>query len=639
MNGHPGGLPGMVIAGRYELLRRLGRGAMGVVWEALDTRLDRKVAVKEMVYPDPGSAASDIRAQWVGRAHREARTVARVGHRNVISVHDVIDGHGDGGDDDQVWIVMELLDARSLADMLKPREPLSVPHAARIGLQVLRGLAAVHEAGVLHRDVKPSNILFRADGSALLTDFGVATYEGATQLTGSNDVIGSAPYLAPELLTREPGPYPATAASDLWALGVTLYEMVEGRRPFVGDKLQIMNSIVRDPLPPLRFGGLLTPLIEDLLRKDPLRRPSARALEMMLEEITRDIPAPTAPPAPRPEKAAEQAVPGEQGPPPTTVGTGGPGPERWNRWKVPLAVLCAALLVGGGWLANAMGDDAQDGKGSGSAPHPDAWARFKAAHPVLRVGVKAEQPPLSRWNNKVFVGFEPDLARRIGELLGYGEDQIVLKEVTSEDRVRQLTGDRNAVPAVEPEVDLLLASYSIRKDVAGVTFAGGYFHNHQGGILVRDKGIVHIDALSDLSDDRGVRACTVEGSTYKDWAADNKVPLTDEGLPGTYDKCVDKLLDDDSDVFAVITDEVITQGIADEHRDTKLVETFGGGARDYGVGLRSGDTVLKAKVCGALRKIMETRNGTSEWQKLYDEHLRPSVGAASGLPGLTECHE
>ncbi|MEK8170766.1 serine/threonine-protein kinase [Streptomyces sp. M19] len=163
------------------------------------------------------------------RARREAQAIARIGHDNVVAVHDVVEADG------LVWIVMELVDARSLADLLHERRRLPVEEAARIGLQVLRGLRAVHEAGVLHRDVKPHNVLFRPNGRALLMDFGIATFEGALQVTRSQEIIGTPRYLAPELVNIHSGqPRPATRESDLWSLGVTLFEMVEGTPPFNG---------------------------------------------------------------------------------------------------------------------------------------------------------------------------------------------------------------------------------------------------------------------------------------------------------------------------------------------------------------------------------------------------------------------
>ncbi|MGW7130084.1 protein kinase domain-containing protein [Streptomyces bobili] len=266
---------GVVVAGRYRLERELGRGGMGRVWEALDTPTDRKVALKGLRdIPD-----SDEREQWVHRARREAQALSRIMHQNVVRFHDVVE---EGG---QVWIVMELFDPRTLGDVLCEQGPLAVPHTAEIGLQVLRGLKAVHEAGVLHRDVKPDNILFRPDGRALLMDFGIATYKGAPRVTQIGQIIGALEYLAPELVSAAPEDRrPASAASDLWALGVTLYEMVEGRRPFEGvNDYEILVALRESPVPPMQFAGRLTRLIEALLDKDPALRPDAAEAQRMLE--------------------------------------------------------------------------------------------------------------------------------------------------------------------------------------------------------------------------------------------------------------------------------------------------------------------------------------------------------------------
>jgi ABC-type amino acid transport substrate-binding protein len=571
----------------------------------------------------PGATGSEAQAKWLGRARREAQAVARIRHQNVVAVHDVIE------EDGQVWIVMELLSSRSLADLLREQQQLSVPHAARIGLQVLRGLAAAHQAEVLHRDVKPHNILFRADGRALLMDFGIATFEGATQFTRSHEIIGTPHYLAPELLSRkERQPSPASPASDLWALGVTLYEMVEGRRPFEGaDAYAIMIAILESPMPPMRFGGPLVPLVEALLNKDPQQRPGAQELEWMFQDISRDPPVLDTPPAPRrpePGQAIESSPHQEAGPAPLPVSLESADPKRGRRWKIPLAVLCATLLAGGGWLAGSLGDDTQDGKGAVSGPSTgqDSWEQYKAKHPVLRVGVKENQPTLSRKIGEgEYEGFEVDLAVEIGTSLGYKKRQIKFFDVTSNDRDKALKDD---------DVDIVLATYSIRPDEEGVEFAGGYF-SPQGGVLVKKNGDVKIDDLADLSEEGGRRACTVMDSTYADWSEEEAIPLT-RPLPDTYDKCVEKLLDPRSDVYALITDHVIVQGLGDFYpEETKALDrTFDGEAGDYGVGLKEGSGALKKKVCDALKKIMTSSAGRSTWHELYDKHLL--IGPAPAEP-------
>ncbi|RBL86046.1 serine/threonine protein kinase, partial [Streptomyces cavourensis] len=180
-----------MIDGRYELLEPIGSGGMGEVWKAHDRRLRRFVAVKGLL--DRNAMTPGTQAAAMRRARREAEAIAKIEHQNVVTVHDQVET------DNQVWIVMKLLEARSLADLLRAERVLAVPRAADIGLQILQGLRAVHAASVVHRDVKPGNVLVHDNGRVVLVDFGIATFEGATQVTRSGSVIGTPPYLAPEL--------------------------------------------------------------------------------------------------------------------------------------------------------------------------------------------------------------------------------------------------------------------------------------------------------------------------------------------------------------------------------------------------------------------------------------------------------
>ncbi|MFE6594419.1 serine/threonine-protein kinase [Streptomyces sp. NPDC057781] len=265
MSGEPGGE--RVIDGRYRLLSPLGEGGMGTVWRARDEVLHREVAVKEVRAP-AGLPETDVRRMYA-RLEREAWAAARVAHHNVVTVYDVAT---DGG---RPWIVMELVRGLSLADLLEAESPLEPPRAARIGAEVLAALRAAHGAGVLHRDVKPANVLLSNDGRVVLTDFGIAMVEGSSALTMTGEVIGSPEFLAPErALGRTPGP-----ESDLWSLGVLLYTAVEGASPFRQDTpLSTLRAIVDEELPPPHRAGALAPVIEGLLRKDPAERlPAERA--------------------------------------------------------------------------------------------------------------------------------------------------------------------------------------------------------------------------------------------------------------------------------------------------------------------------------------------------------------------------
>ncbi|MEU6244384.1 serine/threonine-protein kinase [Streptomyces sp. NPDC047024] len=256
-----------LIAGRYRLLSPLGQGGMGTVWRARDEVLHRDVAVKEVRAP-AGLPASDVERMYA-RLEREAWAAARISHRNVVTVYDVA---MEGG---RPWIVMELVRGRSLADALEADGPLPPDRAARIGAEVLAALRAAHGAGVLHRDVKPANVLLADDGRVVLTDFGIATVEGSSAITMTGEVIGSPEFLPPErALGRTPGP-----ESDLWSLGVLLYAAVEGGSPFRRDTpLNTLRSVVEDELPEPRRAGPLTSVLAGLLRKDPAERlPAGRA--------------------------------------------------------------------------------------------------------------------------------------------------------------------------------------------------------------------------------------------------------------------------------------------------------------------------------------------------------------------------
>ncbi|MBD9736260.1 serine/threonine protein kinase, partial [Streptomyces sp. H28] len=262
---------------------------MGVVWKARDEVLGREVAVKELrTYTD---AAGPELTELGLRMRREARAAARVRHPAVIAVHDVAEVDG------RPLIVMELVDGPSLDDVLRERGTLPPAEAARIGAEVMDALAAAHRAGVLHRDVKPGNILLDRSGRIVLTDFGIATMEdpgdgSATHLTRSGELVGSLDYLAPERARgAEPGP-----ASDVWALGATLYAAVEGTAPFRRTSaFSTLTAIVGEPLPEPRRAGPLTPVLHRLMEKAPEARPGAEDARDLLRSVASADGAPAAP--------------------------------------------------------------------------------------------------------------------------------------------------------------------------------------------------------------------------------------------------------------------------------------------------------------------------------------------------------
>ncbi|MFC8722592.1 serine/threonine-protein kinase, partial [Kitasatospora sp. NPDC057198] len=265
---------GRLLAGRYALGERLGRGGMGTVWRARDEMLDREVAVKELTV---SHLSEEDLEMLQTRMKREARAAARIKHPGVITIHDVLEQDG------RPWIVMELVDGRALSDVITQDGTLTPREAADVGLQVLAALHRGHQLGVLHRDVKPANVLLEhGTGRVVLLDFGIAKFEGAMDITRPGDLVGSPDYLAPERAQgQRPGP-----ASDLWALGATLYHAVEGESPFRRDNpLSTLTAVVDEPLPTPRRAAGLGPVLAALMAKDPAERPGADEAGRMLREV------------------------------------------------------------------------------------------------------------------------------------------------------------------------------------------------------------------------------------------------------------------------------------------------------------------------------------------------------------------
>ncbi|MEU2154738.1 serine/threonine-protein kinase [Streptomyces sp. NPDC019396] len=280
-------------AGRYQLNELIGRGAMGAVWAAQDVKLGRAVAVKE-IWARVDLAPEEWRRR-AERALREARAAALVQHRNVVEIHDVV------MDDGRPWIIMELVAGRSLAEELAVGR-VTVGDAARIAREALDGLIAAHANGVVHRDVKPSNLLLaRSDGRTVLTDFGIAAVTGADTLTVPGAMIGTLDYLSPE---RVQG-LRAVPACDLWSLGATLYEMVEGRSPFRrNSEFATLQAVLDGAYDPPRNAGRLSEVIGGLLIKDPAQRITASVARSLLIAAERpEVPA---------QAAASARVPGDR---------------------------------------------------------------------------------------------------------------------------------------------------------------------------------------------------------------------------------------------------------------------------------------------------------------------------------------
>ncbi|MEU2428801.1 serine/threonine-protein kinase [Streptomyces sp. NPDC007861] len=297
------GAEGRLLAGRYRLGGVLGRGGMGTVWRAVDETLGRTVAVKELRFPN--SIDEDEKRRLITRTLREAKAIARIRNNGAVTVYDVVD------EDDRPWIVMELIEGKSLAEAVREDGVLTPRRAAEVGLAILDVLRSAHREGILHRDVKPSNVLIAEDGRVVLTDFGIAQVEGDPSITSTGMLVGAPSYISPERARgHRPGP-----AADLWSLGGLLYASVEGCPPYdKGSAIATLTAVMTEPLDPPKNAGPLEEVIYGLLAKDPAQRlddAGARALLMDVvhaperaaepepsAEATRVVPLPPVPPEP-----------------------------------------------------------------------------------------------------------------------------------------------------------------------------------------------------------------------------------------------------------------------------------------------------------------------------------------------------
>jgi serine/threonine protein kinase len=379
-----------VIAGRYRLEARLGRGGMGVVWRATDQLLGRGVAVKELPFDETLSAAEARRQR--DRTLREARAVAQLSHPHIIVVHDVVE------DDERPYIVMELIEGGSLADRLATEGPVDAAEAARIGIALLGALRAAHGAGVLHRDLKPDNVLLEAGTDrVVLTDFGIAQVAGAPTLTENGSFVGSPEYTAPERMSGvRTGP-----ESDLWSLGALLCAALSGESPFHRDSLGgVLHAVVVGDIRPPAQAGPLLPVVQGLLERDPDRRLDADRAERMLRVFRETGSTPQAPPpgyaptvrgAPhgRPQDSADRQPPM----PPTDL----PGPDQRHEQllrqptrRVLVAALLVAAMAGAGVSAAALLMD--EGGGDGGRTPKSSAPKTPSAGPSSR-GTDAPSTP------------------------------------------------------------------------------------------------------------------------------------------------------------------------------------------------------------------------------------------------------
>jgi len=367
-----------VVAGRYRLEARIGRGGMGIVWRATDQLLGRQVAVKELALDDSLSAA-EARLQR-DRTLREARAVAQLRNPHIIVVHDVVEH------DERPYIVMELIVGGSLAERISADGPVDAREAARIGIALLGALRRAHDAGVLHRDLKPANVLMEAGSDrVVLTDFGIAQVAGATTLTENGSFVGSPEYTAPERMSGErTGP-----ESDLWSLGALLCTALSGESPFRRDSLGgILHAVVFDEIRPPAQAEPLLPVVRGVLERDPDRRLDAAEAERLLREFRetgRTPRVPRVPYTPTRRDVPRRDVPRQDVPPVPEVPASPPAaarPSRHSTRGVLIAAALVAAMAGAGVSAAALlMNKGGDGGGTPTSSGPRTSLSASASGP------------------------------------------------------------------------------------------------------------------------------------------------------------------------------------------------------------------------------------------------------------------
>ncbi|MDT0327083.1 serine/threonine-protein kinase [Nocardiopsis lambiniae] len=452
---------GRLLANRYRLDEVIGAGGMGRVWQGVDTLLDRPVAVKELTSP-PNLPAHEVEVLRT-RMLREARSAAQLSHPSIITVFDVAE------EDGRPWIVMELVPGSSLGDLIRDEGAQPVGRVADIGEQMAAGLSEAHGRGIVHRDVKPGNVLINARGRTVLTDFGIAHLDGATHLTSTGLLIGSPSYLAPEIAHG----HSATPASDVWSLGITLFQALEGTLPFDRPTpMATLTAIVTQELPAPVNAGPLAPLLRELCAKKPEDRPHIDTVRARLREIrdraeTVESAAPVTPTltttAPAEEPVVETAMAAEA-PPPEQTGPTAPRParaerERGNRRTLLLvaAVLVVLVVAAGATLMVSMNRDGA----------PDA-------------GLASEQQ----------AGAAPDEEESAPPVSEEASEEAEAEESTSEDADEE---------PEEDEADPWEGELEVHEDSSGFTveYPDGwtyerdghmvYFRNPDGGYLLVDQ--------------------------------------------------------------------------------------------------------------------------------------------------------
>ena len=420
------------MAGRYRLLTPLGAGGMGTVWRAEDVVLGREVAVKEVLFPR--GLSHEDREVLRERTRREARAAARLDHPSAVTVFDVVE------EDGSPFLVMELVEARTLSQVVRADGPLTPQRTAQVGLGLLGALETAHRQGIVHRDVKPGNVLLRTDGRVVLTDFGIASSPGDSSITSTGLLLGSPSYIAPERARgQSPGP-----ASDLWSLGATLFTAVEGRPPYDGgEPLLTVTAVVTGDHEPFVAAGPLVPVLEGLLERDPERRLTAAQARAALEPIALSDRLGALPvPSPAAEVRAERTAAMDLAEIREQVAVADDAPVRvpvllrdeptWSqqvyedrprRSRAPLAALALVLVTGAGVAGYVVTDR---GPTAGISPTVDA-SPTPAAPAPLPAGWTEYTDPEQGWS----IGVPPSFDQTVRD-----DGQVQLRDSTARRTLR-----------------------------------------------------------------------------------------------------------------------------------------------------------------------------------------------------------
>ncbi|MFD8739006.1 serine/threonine-protein kinase [Streptomyces sp. NPDC059618] len=364
-----------LLAGRYRLGDVLGRGGMGTVWRAEDETLGRTVAVKELRFPS--AIDEDEKRRLITRTLREAKAIARIRNNGAVTVFDVVD------EDNRPWIVMELIEGKSLAEAIREDGLLTPKRAAEVGLAILDVLRSAHREGILHRDVKPSNVLISDDGRVVLTDFGIAQVEGDPSITSTGMLVGAPSYISPERARgHKPGP-----AADLWSLGGLLYAAVEGVPPYdKGSAIATLTAVMTEPVEQPKNAGPLENVIYGLLAKDPEQRLDDAGARAMLDEVLRKAEPEKSEPEPQDATRVVTMPPLPDEPARRGAGGGKKGEEPAERLRGALRSVRKAATAAGAATAAATASATARAKAAGGADTAGAEGSAVTASPSVGTG-------------------------------------------------------------------------------------------------------------------------------------------------------------------------------------------------------------------------------------------------------------